>query len=1156
DGGGGGGAGGSVVVLARGGGLAGLTVNAAGGRGGNAWATQATATYPGERHGPGGGGGGGYIALNGTAAATNVTGGAFGITTTANDNFGAQAGAPGNVLLTASFDEITGVKSACVDLSVSISDAPDPVDAGTDLTYTISVTNNSTVVPAQQVTLTQTTPTGTTFVSITPPSGWTCGTTPAVGGTGSIVCTKTDPLAPSASSGNFTLVVKTDPALADGSTITQPVTAATSNPEQNTTNNTASTTTTVRRRVDVAVTKVTNDPGSDSAFAEGETLIYTIDVTNNGPSRATNVVMSDPLPAGFTFGSVVPAGPTCTQSAGTVTCTYATMNPGATNQIVITGTIAVSQTQLVNTVTVTRTEVDTDATNDSATAEANVLAPTAVHMVEMSAVQDPNGKVLLSWTTSFEADNLGFNVYRDTGAGREKVNRQLIAGSALFASTQALTSGRSYRWKDKVKGGELAQYWLEDVDLNGTRTMHGPVTPALAGEVAEAANTDTLADLGTNGGIFVSPRGIGAPRYPVVAPSRAQRERQWDLASQAAIKLMVTQEGWCRVTFAQLANAGFAAGKKLALFAEGVEQPILVTADAVEFYGVGLDTPAAGARAYWLTNDKGRGARITKDKTKGARPSASRTDFTYERIERTVFFTALTNNGDRENFFGAIVTEWGATQELFVENADRTASTATLEIVMQGVGPDAHDVQLSIGNHVIGTVSFRDRERKVASISVPLSALADGTNTLTLTGLNGEMDVTLVESLRLTYPHRLTADDNALKLALAAGSTARIDGFTSAAVRAIDVTDPAQPVELSVDYANGAATVAAVGTGTRSILVVGDSRITAPAQLVPSRPSTWSATTNAADLVIVTARPFASAAAPLKARRDSEGVATAIVDIQDLYDEFNFGQRGTSAVRKFLERTASWSRAPKYVLFLGDASVDPRNYLGMGAFDYVPTKLVGTAYIKTASDDWFVEGLPLSIGRLPARTLAEAELMVGRVVGRDTSGNDRVAFVSDSGFEGMSASLGALVPPSHPKTFAGHANDSFDSLLLGYVGHGSIDLWAGGWFTADSAAQLHNGAKLPIVASMTCLTGYFHDVFSTSLAEALLTSPNGGAVAVWASSTLTEPGAQVSMAEEFYRQLFAGATVGEAAIRAKSATTNQDVRRSWILFADPSMRLR
>jgi len=92
---------------------------------------------------------------------------------------------------------------------------------------------------------------------------------------------------------------------------------------------------------------------------------------------------------------------------------------------------------------------------------------------------------------------------------------------------------------------------------------------------------------------------------------------------------------------------------------------------------------------------------------------------------------------------------------------------------------------------------------------------------------------------------------------------------------------------------------------------------------------------------------------------------------------------------------------------------------------------------------------------------------------------------------------------------------------------------------------------------MTCLNGYFADPSNDSLAEALMKA-EGGAVAVWASSAMSLPNYQSKMNQEFYRQLFSGSprTIGEAANRAKQAAANGDVRRSWILFGDPSMRLR
>jgi uncharacterized repeat protein (TIGR01451 family) len=921
-----------------------------------------------------------------------------------------------------------------------------------------------------------------------------------------------------------------------------------------------------RAVVDLAVTMTATDPGPDGVFFEGNTLDYTITVTNNGPSRATSVVVTDTLPPGYSFNSVTPGGPTCAHAAGTVTCNYGLMLSGASNVITIRGTVGTNTARLTNTATATRTQPDTNASNDSASHNADVVAPTVVHMLETGAVQDAKGKVRITWTTTFEAENLGFNVYRSTAAGRTKINKQLIAGSALFTTRSELGSGRSYRWSDKVKDGEYAQYFVEDVDLHGVATLHGPITPAIVGEVPESADTDTIADLGSAGGVFVSPRGIGAPRHPAIQATQARLEQQWDLASQAAVKLMVTQEGWYRVRFAELVAAGFVPGKKLSLFAEGIEQPMHVTGDSIEFYGTGIDTASGGARAYWLVSEKGSGARIKKEKAKKGASTAVRTPFTVERIERSVFFTALVNNGDRENFFGPVITTTSVSQTLPVENLDGAGGPASLEVVLQGATDGEHVVHVTVNGQLAGIARFANMERESVKLSLPLSMLTAGDNTVAFRAQNGSLDVSLLESVRLTYPHRLVADDDALKVTVAASSLVTASGFTSGQVRAIDVTDPLDPVELEVESsAAGSVSVVAPAGGTRTVLLIGESRIAAPAQIVASRPSTWNATTNGADMVIISARSFVSAAEPLKARRDAEGIATVVVDVQDLYDEFGFGERSPEAIREFLRRTRSWARPPRFVLLLGDASFDPRNYHGLGTFDFVPTKLVSTVYMKTASDDWLADfdgsGVPqLAVGRLPARTLAEAQTMIRKIVERSTAGNTQVNFVADPDkswtFATAASSLAALVPPSLTTSVVTRpAAASFDSLLLTYFGHGSVDIWSAGRFRGSHASALRN-AKLPVVAAMTCLNGYYHDVFMNSFAESLLLNPDGGAVAVWASSTLTEPVPQLDMAAELFRQLFAGATLGEAAMRAKSATSNPDVRRSWILFGDPSMALR
>jgi hypothetical protein len=93
---------------------------------------------------------------------------------------------------------------------------------------------------------------------------------------------------------------------------------------------------------------------------------------------------------------------------------------------------------------------------------------------------------------------------------------------------------------------------------------------------------------------------------------------------------------------------------------------------------------------------------------------------------------------------------------------------------------------------------------------------------------------------------------------------------------------------------------------------------------------------------------------------------------------------------------------------------------------------------------------------------------------------------------------------------------------------------------------------------MDCLNGFFDDVYTQSLAESLLLSPHGGGVAVWASSGFTNAQPQVFLNEALLTVLAQNPKwqLGAAILAAKSGITDADVRRTWILFGDPSMQLQ
>ena len=309
-------------------------------------------------------------------------------------------------------------------------------------------------------------------------------------------------------------------------------------------------------------------------------------------------------------------------------------------------------------------------------------------------------------------------------------------------------------------------------------------------------------------------------------------------------------------------------------------------------------------------------------------------------------------------------------------------------------------------------------------------------------------------------------------------------------------------------------------------------------------------------------------------------MSVAVVDIGDIYDEFNFGTKSVQAVKDFFAYAkANWQHPPRFVLLAGDASFDPRNYLGYGDSDIVPTRLLDTAYLEAGSDDWLVDfdgdGIgDIAIGRLPARSLAELATMTAKIIRYEKTGSNREALLVSDNNDGFNFdAANAQVKPLLPSDL--HITELQRSLLgdetrnrllaalnagakiVNYAGHGSVTMWRSSLLTADDAQSLTNDQTLSVFVTMTCLNGYFDNAAGVSLAASLMKA-RGGAVAVWSSTALTLPSEQTAMNQEFYRALFNQntATLGEAIRRAKAATDSADVRRSWTFFGDPAMRLR
>ncbi len=120
---------------------------------------------------------------------------------------------------------------------------------------------------------------------------------------------------------------------------------------------------------DLAVTKSSNP----TTVSTGETLTYTINLTNNGPATATGVRLVDTLPSAMTFSSATASQGNCTEVAGTVTCDVGILQSGENATIELEATAGATTGTFDNTVTVSSNMPDPDSANNSASISTIVI---------------------------------------------------------------------------------------------------------------------------------------------------------------------------------------------------------------------------------------------------------------------------------------------------------------------------------------------------------------------------------------------------------------------------------------------------------------------------------------------------------------------------------------------------------------------------------------------------------------------------------------------------------------------------------------------------------------------------------------------------------------------------------------------------------------
>jgi hypothetical protein len=308
-------------------------------------------------------------------------------------------------------------------------------------------------------------------------------------------------------------------------------------------------------------------------------------------------------------------------------------------------------------------------------------------------------------------------------------------------------------------------------------------------------------------------------------------------------------------------------------------------------------------------------------------------------------------------------------------------------------------------------------------------------------------------------------------------------------------------------------------------------------------------TGNAAEYIIITHNRFFENAEVLLDYRRSQGVAAELVDVKDIYDEFNFGIKSPLAIQEFLRYAFfNWSRTPrlKYVVLLGDANFNYKSKSAV-ALDFVPTLFYQTQEFGAAATDYpyaLVSGndeIPdLFVGRLPVTTNSEANDVIEKIIEFEQnppvnawknrslfiSGNDRTTYELATDNPAFRAQNFRIIESLLPKNLSavrlntikdpalpfdpnfGSSSDLRDHFedglfYINFMGHGGGGIWADvRLMDLNDVDNLNNGGMYPFITSMTCFTGAFENPSSLGLAQKLLLAPEKGAIGIFASSGL------------------------------------------------------
>ena len=419
------------------------------------------------------------------------------------------------------------------------------------------------------------------------------------------------------------------------------------------------------------------------------------------------------------------------------------------------------------------------------------------------------------------------------------------------------------------------------------------------------------------------------------------------------------------------------------------------------YFVAGGTDAAHGSEAVYELARAGDGVRMSVDVAAargGASAAPAVTDLRHAAaFEQDVnYLPALLESRDLWTWDYGLAGGQSASYPFKIQDLTLAPEAARLVVDLEGgsdtvTDPD-HHVRVFVNGSLVGEATWDGMRPATLEVGVPVALLRPGDNALLLENAGDTGSVqsfVYLDRFSIEYPREIVPVDGVVEGV--APSSGRVGREAAPGTVLLDVTSPV-PAWLGRVHALGQAGFRAEA-GHRYLMVAPEA-VARPA-VRPAPATTLRSATNQADWLLIGPRDLLPAAEALVAHRQAQGLAARAVALEDVVDEFGYGESGPHAVRAFLAFAfQAWARpSVRYVVLLGDATYDPKGRLsGTSRPDALPAPLTRSTFLWTASDPVYAatngeDLLPdLALGRLSAATLAEAQAAVQKILDFETAG--------------------------------------------------------------------------------------------------------------------------------------------------------------------------